>query len=75
MDDPLDIPEPTNLKLLRRLVTTLLVVMIVGFIALILMLVMRFPSSSDTNRLSDITIPTGINATRLYPKAPIGSPS
>jgi hypothetical protein len=63
MDDPLDIPEPTNLTLLRRLVTTLLVVMIVGFIALILMLVMRFPSSSDTNRLSDITIPTGINAT------------
>jgi hypothetical protein len=37
--------------------------MIVGFIALILMLVMRFPSSNDTNRLSDITIPSGINAT------------
>jgi hypothetical protein len=64
MDDPSEIiPEPTNLKLLRRLVTTLLIVMIVGFIALILMLVMRFPSSTPTNSFADITIPVGINAT------------
>tara|TARA_R110002096_G_scaffold7102_7_gene31521 strand:+ start:395 stop:700 length:306 start_codon:yes stop_codon:yes gene_type:complete len=64
MDDPSEFPaEPTNLKLLRRLVTTLLIVMIVGFIALIVMLVMRFPSSTPTNQLTDITLPAGITAT------------
>ncbi len=64
MEDPSEFPaEPTNLKMLRRLVTTLLIVMIVGFIALILMLVMRFPSSKPTNPLTNLTIPAGINAT------------
>jgi len=63
MDNPQEFPEPANLKLLRRLVTTLLIVMIVGFIALIFMLVMRFPSQTDQNPLANIEIPSGINAT------------
>jgi hypothetical protein len=40
-----DIPEPGNLRLLRRLVTTLIVVMILGFLTLIAMLVMRLAPS------------------------------
>lgn len=64
MDNPSEfVTEPTNLKLLRHLVTTLMIVMIVGFIALILTLVMRFPSSSDTNQLTNVTLSADINAT------------
>ncbi|MDE0765771.1 MAG: DUF6476 family protein [Amylibacter sp.] len=64
MDNPSEFStEPTNLKLLRRLVTTLLIVMIIGFITLILMFVMRFPTSNQTNQLENITLPIGISAT------------
>ena len=64
MDDPSEFSlEPTNLKLLRRLVTTLLAVMIIGFITLIFMFVMRFQSNNQTFKLNDITLPIGTSAT------------
>ena len=64
MDDPSEFSvEPTNLKLLRRLVTTLLTVMIIGFITLIFMFVMRFQSNNQTFKLNDITLPIGTSAT------------
>jgi hypothetical protein len=64
MDDPSEFSvEPTNLKILRRLVTTLLTVMIIGFITLIFMFVMRFQSNNQTFKLNDITLPIGTSAT------------
>lgn len=64
MDDPSEFSvEPTNLKLLRRLVTTLLAVMIIGFITLIFMFVMRFQSNNQTFKLNDITLPIVTSAT------------
>tara|TARA_B110000908_G_scaffold332_1_gene434 strand:+ start:6401 stop:6706 length:306 start_codon:yes stop_codon:yes gene_type:complete len=64
MDDPSEFSvEPTNLKILRRLVTTLLAVMIIGFITLIFMFVMRFQSNNQTFKLNDITLPIGTSAT------------
>ena len=64
MDDPSEFSvEPTNLKLLRRLVTTLLAVMIIGFITLIFMFVMRFSNNNQTFQVNDITLPIGVSAT------------
>jgi len=58
-----DIPEPGNLRLLRRLVTALMVVMIVGFLTLIAMLVMRLaPSESELLLPASITLPDGSKA-------------
>ncbi|MEK6205509.1 MAG: DUF6476 family protein [Amylibacter sp.] len=58
-----DIPEPGNLRLLRRLVTTLIVVMILGFLTLIAMLVMRLaPSAPELPLPSSITLPDGSKA-------------
>ena len=64
MDDPSEYSaEPANLRLLRRLVTTLLAVMIIGFLTLIFMFVMRFSDNNQTFQLSDITLPIGFSAT------------
>ncbi|MDC1455864.1 DUF6476 family protein, partial [Amylibacter sp.] len=64
MDDPLEYSaEPANLKLLRRLVTTLLAIMIIGFITLIFMFVMRFSNNNQTFQVNDITLPIGVSAT------------
>ena len=64
MDDPLEYSaEPANLRLLRRLVTTLLAVMIIGFLTLIFMFVMRFSDNNQTFQISDITLPIGVSAT------------
>jgi len=58
-----EIKEPGNLRLLRRLVTALMVVMIVGFLTLIAMLVMRLASSAPELPLpSSITLPDGSKA-------------
>lgn len=46
-------------KYLRALVTTLTVVMIVGFLVLIGFLVTRFPSSGDLTIPDQITLPDG----------------
>ena len=64
MDDPSEYSaEPANLKLLRRLVTTLLAVMIIGFLTLIFMFVMRFSENNQRFQISDITLPIGVSAT------------
>jgi hypothetical protein len=64
MDDPSEYSaEPANLRLLRRLVTTLLAVMIIGFLTLIFMFVMRFSDNNQTFQISDITLPIGVSAT------------
>ena len=64
MDDPSEYSaEPANLRLLRRLVTTLLAVMIIGFLTLIFMFVMRFSDNNQTFQISDITLPIGVYAT------------
>jgi len=53
-----DLPEPSNLRFLRRLVTVLTVVMVVGVLVVIGLLVTRL--SSDTPVLpSEITLPDG----------------
>jgi hypothetical protein len=58
-----DVAEPSNLRLLRRLVTALMVVMIVGFLTLIVMLVMRLaPSTPELPLPSSITLPDGSKA-------------
>ncbi len=52
--------EPKGLTLLRRLVTVLLVVMIFGFVALIIMFVMRLaPDKTVLPLPSSITLPDG----------------
>ena len=64
MDDPSEYSaEPATLRLLRRLVTTLLAVMIIGFLTLIFMFVMRFSDNNQTFQISDITLPIGVSAT------------
>lgn len=64
MDDPSEYSaEPANLRLLRRLVTTLLAVMIIGFLTLIFMFVMRFSDNNQTFQIGDITLPIGVSAT------------
>jgi len=55
-----DYVEPKSITLLRRLVTALLVVMIIGFVALILTLVMRLRAEPTVLPLpSTITLPDG----------------
>ncbi|MEL7115236.1 MAG: DUF6476 family protein, partial [Pseudomonadota bacterium] len=49
--------EDSTLKFLRRLVTTLTIVMIVGFIVLIAFLVTRFPDTAPLSLPDQITLP------------------
>jgi hypothetical protein len=59
-NDP-DQPEPSNLRMLRRLVTTLMVVMIGGFLVIVAVFVIRLSDSAPT--LPDqITLPVGTTA-------------
>ncbi|MEM7440489.1 MAG: DUF6476 family protein [Pseudomonadota bacterium] len=53
--------EPANLRLLRRLVTTLMVVMILGLITIVGLFVMRLGSVSSTtpNFAEVVTLPEG----------------
>ncbi|GHA54328.1 hypothetical protein GCM10008927_20160 [Amylibacter ulvae] len=58
-----EMPEPANLRFLRRLITILLITMIVGFVALIFLFVMRFSQEPATIALpNEITLPDGTNA-------------
>lgn len=59
-DDP--IPEPPNLRFLRRLVTTLTVTMIAGVILITALIVIRYNQSS-TPLPNVITLPDGTTAT------------
>jgi len=60
MTETPDIPEPANLKLLRRLVVVLLVVMILGFVTIVALFVMRLGGGEPT--LTQIKLPTGVTA-------------
>jgi len=62
MSDPSNpLPEPPNLRFLRRLVTVLTAVMIGGFLVIVALLVIRFsarpPAIPDT-----VTLPDGVVA-------------
>jgi hypothetical protein len=58
-----DYEEPGNLRLLRRLVTALIVVMILGFLTIIGMFVMRLaPSKTELPLPASITLPDGSKA-------------
>lgn len=59
-----DYNESNSLKLLRRLVTTLVVVMILGFLTLIIMLVIRLqPENTNLSVPANISLPNGEKAT------------
>lgn len=62
MTDPSEpVPEPGNLRLLRILVTTLMLVMIGGLLVIVGLFVIRFSSSAPA--LPDsITLPDGVRA-------------
>jgi Family of unknown function (DUF6476) len=62
MSDPSEpVPEPANLRFLRRLVTVLTAVMIGGLLVIVALFVIRFSSSPPT--LPDvITLPDGVKA-------------
>ncbi|MGJ8596477.1 DUF6476 family protein [Sulfitobacter sp.] len=56
-----DLPEPTNLRFLRRMVTVLTTVMILGVVVVIGLLVTRL--TRDTPILpAEISLPDGANA-------------
>ncbi|PJE31118.1 hypothetical protein SAMN06297129_3674 [Pseudooceanicola antarcticus] len=54
--------EPANLRLLRRLVTLLLVVMILGLITLVGLIVIRFARPPAPALPAEITLPEGTKA-------------
>lgn len=67
MDDLPDdgtLPEPANLRFLRRLVTVLTAVMIVGMLTVVTLLVLRFNQSSPAPPAlpAQITLPGGAEA-------------
>ena len=62
MDDDALLPEPANLKFLRRLVTVLTATMIGGVILIISLLVIRL-SAGGPSLPDQITLPDGVTAT------------
>jgi hypothetical protein len=57
-----DTPEPANHRFLRRLVTTLTAVMILGLVVLIALFVMRFSGSPQITFPDAIDLPNGVVA-------------
>jgi hypothetical protein len=57
-----DIAEPANLRLLRRLVTALMVVMILGLLSLVGLIVIRFATAPQIQLPEAITLPDGVVA-------------
>lgn len=60
--DPEKLPEPANLRLLRRLVLVLMGVMIVGLVTLLGLLVIRL-TTTRAPLPAEITLPNGATAT------------
>ncbi|WP_010139356.1 DUF6476 family protein [Oceanicola sp. S124] len=56
------VAEPANLRLLRRLVTLLLVVMILGLITLVGLIVIRFARPPAPALPAEISLPEGARA-------------
>lgn len=61
-EDTPEIAEPANLKLLRRLVTLLLITMIAGFVILITLFALRFTAPTTTPAFKDVELPNGAKA-------------
>lgn len=62
-DSPEVLPEPANLRFLRRLVTGLTATMIIGLVAIFVLIVMTFSRASNIQTLTDIKLPAGVTAT------------
>ncbi|WP_127114203.1 DUF6476 family protein [Shimia sediminis] len=56
--------EPANLRFLRRLVTTMTAVMMVGLVVVVALIVIRLNANGPTMP-DQITLPEGVNATAL----------
>ncbi len=63
-EDPEILPEPANLRFLRRLVTVLTAVMIAGLVAIVSLIVIRFTAATKTPAPlpAEITLPSGATA-------------
>ena len=62
-DDPdLDLPEPANLRFLRRLVTVLTAVMIGGVVAVVGLLVIRYQRPAPLPLPDEIALPDNATA-------------
>ncbi|WP_417719705.1 DUF6476 family protein [Salipiger sp.] len=60
--DPEDLPEPANLRFLRILVTVLTALMILGLLAILTLVVIRY-TTTRTPLPEVITLPDGATAT------------
>jgi len=63
IENPEELPEPANLRFLRRLVTALTLTMIFGLVAIFAVLVMRFSPDTSVKLPSVISLPDGKTAT------------
>ncbi len=63
MTEPQDLPEPPRLRRLRRLVTTLMITLIAGFILIVVTLVLRLTATPPPLVLpEEIPLPAGESA-------------
>jgi hypothetical protein len=62
-DSPEVLPEPANLRFLRRLITGLTATMIIGLLAIFTLIVITFSRTTGTQALTDIALPAGVTAT------------
>jgi len=58
-------PEPAQLKFLRRLVTVLTAVMILGVLTIVALLVIRLMAPPQMALPDQVTLPAGTNATAI----------
>lgn len=61
-EEPRIIPEPANLRFLRRLVTALTLTMIFGLLTIIALIVMRFTGEAELPLPSELILPDGVRA-------------
>ena len=61
-EDPQLLPEPANLRFLRRLITVLTLTMIFGLVTIIGLIVMRFTGKADLPLPTEFILPDGAKA-------------
>ena len=61
-EEPQIVPEPANLRFLRRLVTALTLTMIFGLLTIIILIVMRFTGEPAAPIPSELILPDGAKA-------------